>query len=73
MLKSPVQRYKLHRDPIKLFRSQGMVIGDRCEIDPSASFGADPYWISPGDHVRVNSGVTHWTGHRIDLYIESSG
>lgn len=61
MLKSLIQRYKLHRDPIKFWRSKGMVIGDRCEIYSSASFGSEPYLISLGDHVRVNSGVTFVT------------
>ena len=61
MLRSLIQRYKLHRDPIKYWRSMGVSIGERCEIYSSASFGSEPYLISLGDHVRINSGVNFVT------------
>lgn len=61
MLKLLIQKYKLHRDPIKYWRSKGVIIGERCEIYSSASFGSEPYLISLGDHVRVNSGVNFVT------------
>lgn len=61
MLKVLIQKYKLHRDPIKYWRSKGVIIGERCEIYSSASFGSEPYLISLGDHVRVNSGVNFVT------------
>ncbi len=61
MLKSLIQRYKRHRDPINYWRSKGVSIGERCEIYSSASFGSEPYLISLGDHVRINSGVNFVT------------
>lgn len=38
-----------------------MTIGENCEIYKSANFGSEPYLISLGNHVRVNSGVTFVT------------
>ena len=38
-------------------RKQGAKIGRDCEIYKSANFQSEPYLISIGDHVRVNSGV----------------
>ncbi len=61
MLKRLIQKYKKHRDPIKYWRSLGVSIGERCEIYSSASFGSEPYLITLGDHVRVNSGVNFVT------------
>ena len=52
-----IRKYRLHHDPIKYWRDKGVTIGDGCEIYSSASFGSEPYLISLGDHVRVNSGV----------------
>ena len=42
---------------IKMLRSQGVTIGEGCEIYKSAAFGSEPYLITLGDKVRVNSGV----------------
>lgn len=47
-------------------RSKGVHIGENCEIYKSANFGSEPYLISLGNHVRVNSGVqliTHDGGY----------
>ena len=38
-----------------------MTIGDGCEIYPTAAFGSEPYLISIGNKVRINSGVTFVT------------
>ena len=38
-------------------RKKGAHIGDNCEIYKSANFGSEPYLISIGNHVRINSGV----------------
>lgn len=47
-------------------RTLGVTIGKNCEIFKSASFGSEPYLITLGDHVRINSGVqliTHDGGY----------
>ncbi len=51
------QKIMLHTSPVKYWRSQGAVIGERCEIYSSANFGSEPYLITIGNHVRVNDGV----------------
>lgn len=38
-------------------RKHGAKIGKDCEIYKSANFQSEPYLISIGDHVRINSGV----------------
>lgn len=42
-------------------KSQGMSIGEGCEIYKDVNFGSEPYLISIGDCVRINSGVTFVT------------
>ncbi|MFA9492825.1 acyltransferase [Streptococcus sp. E17BB] len=42
-------------------RSQGVKIGNNCEIYKSAQFGSEPYLIQLGNHVRVNAGVNFVT------------
>ena len=49
-------------DPIGFWKSKGLIIGDRCEIYPTASFGSEPYLVELGSHVRINSGV-HFITH----------
>ena len=47
-------------------RKKGVVIGKECEIYKSANFGSEPYLITLGNHVRINSGVqliTHDGGY----------
>lgn len=48
--------------PVKYWKMRGASIGERCEIYGSASFGSEPYLITIGDHVRINSGV-HMVTH----------
>lgn len=53
---------------IKYLRRKGAIIGEECEIYNSVNFGSEPYLISIGNHVRINSGVkliTHDGGYWI--------
>lgn len=38
-------------------RSQGLAIGDDCEILNGWNFGSEPYLVSIGNHVRICAGV----------------
>ena len=42
---------------IDLMRKKGAIIGSDCEIYKSVNFGSEPYLITIGNHVRINSGV----------------
>ena len=42
---------------ITFLRNKGVEIGSDCEIYKSAYFGTEPYLITIGNHVRINSGV----------------
>ena len=57
MFKRLIDNIKRRVNPIKYWKSLGAIIGKDCEIYPSANFGSEPYLISIGDHVRINSGV----------------
>lgn len=58
MIKKIFNKIKCKANYIKWLREVGGVeIGDNCEIYPSANFGSEPYLISLGNHVRINSGV----------------
>ena len=48
-------------NPVKYWKSKGLIVGENCEIYRSASFGSEPYLITLGNHVRVNSGVNFIT------------
>ncbi|MBE5747104.1 MAG: acyltransferase [Clostridiales bacterium] len=54
---SLINKWKLAKNPVKFWRDRGMKIGSGCEIYSSANFGSEPYLITVGDHVRINSGV----------------
>ncbi|MBR3836875.1 MAG: acyltransferase [Clostridia bacterium] len=45
------------KSPIDYWRKMGAKIGEGCEIYSSANFGSEPYLITLGNHVRINSGV----------------
>lgn len=49
-------------NPVQYWKMKGASIGDRCEIYGSASLGSEPYLITIGNHVRINSGV-HMVTH----------
>ena len=61
MFKTLYRRYKKSKNPVEYWRKQGAIIGNNCEIYPTASFGSEPYLISLGNHVRINSGVSFVT------------
>ena len=42
---------------ISYLRTNGVKIGEDCEIYKSVNFGSEPYLISLGNHVRINAGV----------------
>ena len=44
-------------DVIKYYRKQGMVIGDRCEINKNFDVITEPYLVTLGNDVRITSGV----------------
>lgn len=48
-------------NPIFYWRRKGVLIGENCEIYPTANFGSEPYLIEIGNHVRINSGVNFIT------------
>lgn len=50
-------KIRKNKDPISYWRGRGAIIGQNCEIYPTADLGSEPYLISLGNHVRVNSGV----------------
>ena len=52
-----INKWKLSKNPAKYWREKGMKVGENCEIYSSANFGSEPYLITIGDHVRINSGV----------------
>ena len=50
-------RLKRQINPIKYWRKKGAIIGEGCEIYPSASIDSEPYLVKIGNHVRINSYV----------------
>lgn len=70
MLRILMNKYKLFRNPEEYWRERGVKIGNNCEIYSSAKFGSEPYLITLGDHVRVNSGVTFITHDGGDMGFE---
>lgn len=72
MLKMLVSKIKRLINPTKYWMKQGVTMGGGCEIYPSAEFGSEPYLITLGNHVRINSGVkfiTHDGGVWILRYL----
>ena len=57
MLKILMNKFKIHRNPIKFWRSQGVKIGSGCDINRKVNFGSEPYLISIGDNVRLVENV----------------
>jgi acetyltransferase-like isoleucine patch superfamily enzyme len=61
---------KLHRDPVRYFRSKGARIGDEVEIFGASlfTFGSEPYLVTIGSHVTISHKVdfiTHDGGMRV--------
>lgn len=42
---------------LQMLRKIGVKIGNGCDIDPSVTFGSEPYLIEIGDNVRLTVGV----------------
>lgn len=57
IVKRILDRIQLRRNPVAYWRKQGVTIGSDCEIYSTANFGSEPYLITLGDHVRINSNV----------------
>ncbi len=53
--------FQTDKDIKIFFAGGGVTIGQHCEIYKSATFGSEPYLITLGDYVRVNSGVVFVT------------
>jgi acetyltransferase-like isoleucine patch superfamily enzyme len=69
-LRMAVNTARLHRDPVRYFRSQGVKIGDGVEIFGANlfTFGSEPYLVSIGNQVTISHDVdfiTHDGGLRI--------
>ncbi|MDP0498067.1 MAG: acyltransferase [Verrucomicrobiota bacterium JB024] len=62
MLKSLITRYRKQKDMVAYCRSLGMTVGERCKINPHATFGTEPYLISIGDHCEI-TGLVHLITH----------
>jgi acetyltransferase-like isoleucine patch superfamily enzyme len=61
---------RLHRDPVRYFRKQGVEIGKDVEIFGANlfTFGSEPYLVSIGSHVTISHNVdfiTHDGGLRV--------
>ena len=48
---------KRYSNSVKYWRKKGATIGENCEFYPSASIDSEPYLVTIGNHVRINSGV----------------
>jgi acetyltransferase-like isoleucine patch superfamily enzyme len=69
-LRMAVRTARLHRDPVRYFRSQGAEIGEGVEIFGANlfTFGSEPYLVSIGNQVTISHDVdfiTHDGGLRI--------
>lgn len=53
--------YFLHKNPIKYWQKRGAVIGKNCSINTSAKLGSEPYLVTIGNNVRINSNVQIYT------------
>ena len=65
-----VNTARLHRDPVRYFRSQGVEIGEDVEIFGANlfTFGSEPYLVSIGNQVTISHNVdfiTHDGGMRV--------
>jgi acetyltransferase-like isoleucine patch superfamily enzyme len=65
-----INNLRLHRDPVRYFRSQGADIGEDVEIYGANlfTFGSEPYLVSIGNQVTISHNVdfiTHDGGVRV--------
>ena len=54
-------KFLKHKNPIEYWKKLGCCIGPECEIYNTANLGSEPYLITIGTHVRINSGVNFVT------------
>ncbi len=54
-------RYLRKKRTIEYWKRRGLKIGKDCSINPKVELGSEPYLITIGSHVRINSGVTFVT------------
>lgn len=69
-LKLALNTARLHQDPVRYFRSQGVEIGEGVEIFGANlfTFGSEPYLVSIGNQVTISHNVdfvTHDGGFRV--------
>lgn len=69
-LKLALNTARLHQDPVRYFRSQGVEIGEGAEIFGANlfTFGSEPYLVSIGNQVTISHNVdfvTHDGGLRV--------
>lgn len=70
VLMPSINNIRLHRDPVRYFRSQGAEIGEGVEIYGANlfTFGSEPYLVSIGNQVTISHNVdfiTHDGGVRV--------
>ncbi len=67
--------FKRRMTYIQKLKELGCTIGDDVEINSNADFGSEPYLITIGNHVRINTGVkliTHDGGVWVLRHLEES-
>lgn len=57
LIRLMINKYQLHKDASLYWKKKGAVIGDFCDIHSNATLGSEPYLVSIGNNVRINSGV----------------
>lgn len=60
-IKKLIDIIQLHMNPVNYWRRRGAIIGKNCDIHTLASLGSEPYLITIGKNVRINSGVQIFT------------
>ena len=61
MIRRLIDRFKCMRNPINYWKSKGLRIGNNCKLMSPISFGSEPYLITIGNSVRINSNVVFVT------------
>lgn len=57
LFKKVIDRTRRQINPIKHWRKKGATIGEGCEIYPTMTIDSEPYLVTIGNHVRINSFV----------------
>ena len=56
-IKKIVTFLRIHKNPVKYYKKQGVKIGENTTIHSHSNFDSEPYLISIGSNVRVSYGV----------------